>query len=112
MSDPRLPAHLEISALVRLAESSGGFATVVAKGERDAGVILILTTDKGENARLWERVPSLDGSRRYSLIREQETDKKDNLTDYIQRRRARDCDLWVVELDIAHAERFVADIAR
>lgn len=33
----RLPAQLEASAILRLAESQGGFGAVLAKGERDAG---------------------------------------------------------------------------
>jgi hypothetical protein len=31
------------------------------------------------------------------------------LEEYWQNRRRRDRDLWVVELDIPHAERFVAE---
>ena len=31
------------------------------------------------------------------------------VSDYWQRRRSRDPDLWVVELDIASAERFAAE---
>ena len=51
--DARLPAHVEVSGLIRAVESAGGFAMVLQKGERDAGTILVLTTQNGRNTRLW-----------------------------------------------------------
>ena len=37
--DARLPAHLEVSGLLRAVEGAGGFAMVLHKGEREAGTI-------------------------------------------------------------------------
>ena len=112
MSEGRLPAHLEVSALIRSAEAAGGFATVISKGERDAGVILILTLEKGGNARLWERMPGLDGSRTFVVTRTQETEKEREFQDYLARRTSRDPDSWLVEVDIANAERLIAALPR
>lgn len=109
MSGGRLPAHLEVTALIRAAESAGGFAAVVAKGERDAGVILIVTTERGTNARLWERMPTLSGEREFSVTRSEASDSRDSFYEYIAQRTARDPDTWVIELDIAEAERFIAE---
>ena len=111
MASARLPAHLEVSALIRAVEAAGGFATVIAKGERDAGVILILTNEKGENARLWERMPRLDGARIFAVVKKEEIDKKSEFDDYISRRTTRDPDIWLVELDIANPERLIAEFA-
>ena len=111
MAIARLPAHLEVSALIRAVETAGGFATVIAKGERDAGVILILTNEKGENARLWERMPRLDGARIFAVVKKEEIDKKTEFDDYISRRTTRDPDIWLVELDIANPERLIAEFA-
>ena len=69
--DARLPAHLEVSAIIRLVEAAGGFAVVTAKGERDAGTILILTFYRGENAVLFEKMPQLDGSRPFLAAKQQ-----------------------------------------
>ena len=109
MSEARLPAHLEVSGLIRATEAAGGFATVVAKGEPDAGVILIVTTDRGENARVWERLPRLDGRRLFAVVRAQATESAQDMDAYLARRIARDSDIWVVELDIADAERLIAE---
>jgi hypothetical protein len=106
--DARLPAHVEVSGLIRAVESAGGFAMVLQKGERDAGTILVLTTQNGRNTRLWERMPQLDGSRKFSCIREQDDENPREIDQYVGKRRRSDPDCWVIELDIENAERFVA----
>ena len=108
--DRRLPAHLEAAAIVRLAESLGGFAAVLAKGERDAGTILVVTIFRDEPARLYERMPQLDGNRAFVLSRQQDTEKPSEFDDYLERRRRQDPDLWLIEADIPHPERFVASL--
>lgn len=112
MSDARLPTHLEVAGLIRATEAAGGFATIIAKGERDAGVILILTTERGGNARLWERMPRLDGRRIFEVVREQDADNKQDFDDYLTRRTNRDSDIWLVELDVADPERLIAEFGR
>lgn len=44
----RLPAHLEVAGLIRAVQAAGGFATVLNKGEREAGTILIVLTEKAQ----------------------------------------------------------------
>lgn len=111
MTGARLPAYLEAAALIRAAEVAGGFGVVLSKGDRDAGVILVLTIDKGRNPRLWERMPRLDGSRAFECVRTQDADEVDALADYLKRRQARDSDLWLIELDVAEPERLIAEFA-
>ena len=104
----RIPAHLEVSSLIRLAEANGGSAMVLAKGERDAGTVAIVTLCRGQDARLFERMPQLDGSRMFVQTLEQDPDKPMEFSEFLERRRAQDPDIWIVEVDIAHAERFIA----
>jgi hypothetical protein len=104
----RLPAHLEVNGLIRAVQAAGGFATVLAKGEFDAGTILVVAVENGANPRLYERLPKLDGSRQFSLTRTQDAEKPWEFNEYLTRRRQQDGDIWIVELDIADAERFVA----
>ena len=105
--DERLPAHLEVSGLIRAVEAAGGFATVLAKGERDAGTLLIICCESDTNVRLYERMPQLDGTRKWVLSKVQDTENPLDFFEYWQRRRRQDSDLWVVELDIANGERFI-----
>ncbi|OBV10775.1 DUF1491 family protein [Erythrobacter dokdonensis] len=106
----RLPAHLEVGAILRLAESQGGFATVLARGERDAGTILLVTTCRGKAARLYERMPNLDGSRSFVTTKEEDPEKQQDFSEYLARRRRQDADIWLIEVDIDVPERFVAQI--
>ena len=106
----RLPAHLEVSAILRLAESQGGFATVLAKGERDAGTILLVTVYRDEPSRLYERMPALDGSRSFVATKAENPENPADFSEYLARRRRQDPDIWLIEVDIANSERFVAQI--
>ncbi|MEO0591766.1 MAG: DUF1491 family protein [Pseudomonadota bacterium] len=104
----RLPAHLEVASLIRLAESNGGSAMVLAKGEPDAGTILIVTMYRGEDTRLFERMPQLDGTRTFVQSKSQAYEKQNEFTEYLARRRSQDPDIWIIEVDIDEAERFIA----
>ena len=104
----RIPAHLEVSGLIRAVEAAGGFATVIATGERDAGTILVVCCDRDGLAAAYERMPQPDGSRRWTLSRQQDIENKRDFWDYCDRRKQQDNDLWIVELDIPDAERFIA----
>ena len=103
----RLPAHLEVSALVRAVNDAGGFATILRKGERDAGTILIATRHRGDSLCLYERMPDLDGTRRWTKTREQDPEKEREFSEYLERRRQQDSDCWIIDLEIAQAERFI-----
>lgn len=105
--DSRLPAHLEVAALIRAVEASGGFATVMAKGERDAGTLLVVCCEKGGQAAAYERMPQPDGTRCWTLTRRQEADNPQEFWEYCERRKRQDSDLWILELDIPDAERFI-----
>jgi hypothetical protein len=107
LTETRLPAHLEVSGLLRQVEAAGGFAAVIHKGERDGGTILVVLTENGANARLFERLPDPTGTRRWSLVMTENAENKQNFSDYLTRRGVQDPDLWIVELDIANGERFI-----
>ncbi|BDI59814.1 hypothetical protein MACH05_03740 [Qipengyuania nanhaisediminis] len=108
----RLPAHLEISSLIRLTESHGGSAMVLAKGERDAGTVLIVTQYRGGQSRLFERMPQLDGTRSFVETRKEDAENAKEFSDYLARRRQQDPDIWILEVDIADPERFIALLPR
>lgn len=105
--DIRLPAHLEVAGLIRQVQAAGGFAAVVHKGEREAGTLIVILTEKGANARLFERMPSATGRREWRLSRTQTPDNSVEFHEYIKRRGHQDLDLWIVELDIVNGERFI-----
>lgn len=103
----RLPAHLEVAALIRSAQAEGGFAAVLRKGERDAGTILVVALTNGANRRLFERMPALDGSRSWTESRLEDPADSVAFDEYLVRRSAQDGDLWLIELDVPNPERLV-----
>ncbi len=105
--DDRLPAHLEIAGLIRIVDAAGGFATVIEKGERDAGTILIICCENGTNSRLYERMPQLDGTRKWTLIRSENPENKQEFSEYCARRKRQDDDLWILELDVPNCEQLI-----
>ena len=107
MSVPRLPARLEVSGLLRSVSAAGGFATVIHQGEPDSGAILLVLLDRGGHARLFERMPHPSGERSWQCTREQADMTNQQFNELLTRRSDLDPDLWIVELDIPQAERFI-----
>ena len=106
-----LPARADV-----FNNTSPGFQTadrvVLHKGERDAGTVVLVTMYRDENARLFERMPQLDGSRIFTETKKENPENKQEFSEYLSRRSLQDPDIWVLEVDIADAERFVAQLPR
>lgn len=84
---------------------------MLARGDRDAGTMLVVLTDRGSPSTAYERMPQGDGTRRWSVSRRQDTDEPFAFGEYLERRQAQDQDLWIVELDVRNGERFIEELA-
>lgn len=109
MADARLTSAMLAGALIRRSQSQGGFAMVLVKGDPVSGVILIQALEKGQEIGLFERLSDYVGGYRLVACGPTAESGADAMTAYIERRRRSDPDLWVIELDIADAERFAAE---
>lgn len=105
MGDPRLTAHMQIDALRRMAEGAGGFAMVLKKGDPTSGQILCILLEKGDNAVLYARQMAVDFSYQWDEVA---LKSDDSITEYCIRSRARDPDLWIIELDVADTAPLIA----
>ncbi|MFZ5748598.1 MAG: DUF1491 family protein [Pseudomonadota bacterium] len=105
----RLTADVRVRALIRRVHAEGGSAMVLARGDAQAGAILILALDRGTRPRFFERAIGPDGVPQLVESGPKQLANEDEVAAYWQRRRERDPDLWVVELDVAGAERFAAE---
>lgn len=104
----RLPSALIASALIRRVHDAGGFAAVCSKGEAESGAFLLITLDREGRSRLFER--GLGPSGEPTMIESTPADPSPSSVEtYWQKRRDRDPDLWVIELDIPEGERFAAE---
>ena len=108
MSD-RLPAKLEATALIRQAESNGGFATVLRRGDPDRGAILLLVLERGVPLAMIERQLAADFSYRWAVAARGDALNQDKFHESIENRARFDPDFWLIELDIPDAERFIAE---
>ena len=106
MTTPRAASGLVVAALRKFAESDGGTAMSLAKGDKEAGGIVVLLTEKAVLKGVMERRTGLDGKPYWDLVRISEDRNYDEM---LQSRRKSDPDLWIVELDIADAERFAVE---
>jgi hypothetical protein len=94
---------------MRRATSQGGFATVMKKGDEDRGSLLLFVSSRGVHLACLERVLSAQGSYCWELVGPAESAGSAEITDFLARRARFDEDLWALELDIADAERFIAE---
>lgn len=106
---PRLTSRMLVDSLRRRVQGAGGFAAVLAHGDDTAGAILLICMEKGEVMKLLERTLDPGGNYRFTTCGPQDVASREDRDSYIRRRRAQDPDLWILELDIADAERFAAE---
>ncbi len=108
MSD-RLPARLEATALIRQAESNGGFATVIKRGDPDSGAIVLIVAERGALVAMIERRMAADFVYRWTVAARGDALLGNKFLESIAERTRFDPDFWLIELDIPDAERFVAE---
>lgn len=101
---PRLASRLRVDALIRRVNTAGGFGTVLALGDDEAGAIAVVARDAGEEVL---RAAVLGAGGRYEFA---EMARGLDVMAWIERARRRDPDLWVIELDIPQAGQFVAEM--
>jgi len=109
MSARRLPAKLEVSGLVRRIETEGGFATIVHKGDPEGGSLLLIVSSRGRYFGCLERILGVTGTYEWHAAGPLESSGSTDLQGFLAKRTRFDPDLWVLELDIAEPERFIAE---
>jgi hypothetical protein len=101
----RLPAHVEVAAIMRRAEVGGGFAAVLRKGDPDRGTLILVLQQRGETRGILER--ELGASFSYEWVFKPAG--SESVSEFVASRERFDTDFWLIELDVAEPERFVAE---
>jgi hypothetical protein len=102
--EARLKSHIQVQALVRRCDMAAIGVVVTARGDPDAGVILIKLYDRAAGATVLSQTRRPDGTLAWlratggAAVAEAEADA------YIARQRQYDPDLWVVEIETAAPE--------
>lgn len=105
----RLPAHVEAAALLRRVDAEGGFGTILKRGDSDRGSLVLLVARRGEHSACLERTLGADGNYHWVQVGPAAGADAETLADWSQKRIRFDEDLWLIELDIADPERFIAE---
>ena len=95
--------------MLRRGTAEGGFATVMKKGDADRGSLLLFVSSRGRHVASLERVLDLDGNYAWRQAGPADSASSAEIADFLARRARFDEDLWAIELDIADAERFIAE---
>lgn len=107
----RVASAILINALIRRVEAEGGHGMVLAKGDANAGAILLVLADRGMTAGLRERTLLATGAGYgWTPTGPADLEAAGALADYLARRRRSDPDLWAVELDHPRAEAIAAEL--
>jgi hypothetical protein len=110
----RLASGVAVSALIRRVQAAGGTAAVLARGDDTAGAILLVIASRGLAARILTRRIDQTGAYVWDDMTAAPSgdSTSPDVDGLVDRARRRDPDLWIVELDIAHAQRFADELIR
>ncbi len=109
MSDSRLASGLEAAGLVRSAQAAGDFATILKKGDPDRGALVLVVTSRGRHYGCLERMLTVRGAYEWQRVGPAESAGSDEVAAFLAKKTRFDTDLWLIELDTAHPERFIAE---
>ena len=109
MSDARLPASVEATGIMRRVEAQGDFAIVLNKGDADRGALLLTISSRGRHVACLERILSFDGDYLWRSVGPGESASPREVSEFLAKRQRVDPDSWLIDLDIALPERFIAE---
>ena len=107
--EARLKTTIQIKALIRRCDLATIGVAVTARGDPDAGAILVKLCGRDASASVLAQTRRADGTLGWlratgaTLVAESDADA------YIARQRQRDPDLWVVEIETASPETVLDD---
>lgn len=106
---PKLKTSIWVQALIRRAEVNGASAFVARKGEPDSGAVIVKVSPLNGQACVWSSSYGRDGERRWMRATGDDFVADADAEAYIQRSRARDADLWVIEIEDRAGRDFLTE---
>lgn len=94
---------------MRRTGSDGGFATILHRGDPDRGAISLVVCERGQAAAVIERRMAADFAYRWTVVPGAEALAGRNWREWVAEKSRIDPDCWLVELDVADAQRFIAE---
>jgi hypothetical protein len=99
--EARLKTALQVKALIRRCDLAAIGVAVTARGDPDAGTVLIKLCGRDTSATVLAQARRADGTLGWLRATGPAPVAEDEAEAYIARQRQRDPDLWVVEIETA-----------
>ena len=107
--EARLKTEIQVKALIRRCDIAAIGAAVTARGDPDAGAILIKLCGRDANATVLAQTRRGDGALVWMRATGEAPVAETEADAYIARQRQRDPDLWVVEVETIAPETILDD---
>lgn len=105
-----LKTDIWVGALIRRAQVGGAFATVVRRGDRDAGDVLVKIAKLDRTARLFTSTINGEGETVWLDLSAGSLGYAEADVDaYVRRRADDDPDVWVVEVEDREGRTFLTE---
>ena len=101
--EPRLKSKLWIQSLIRRCDLAAISAAVVARGDDDAGAILLKFNGREGGCSVLAQARGLEGELLWMRATGPVPVAEADAEAYIERQRRRDPDLWVIEIESGSA---------
>ena len=102
----RLKSEIQASALLRRAQAAGAFATVLRRGDNDAGALHVVVRTPDGFARLYSPIRNMAGERAWLPT---ETLPERDIDARCAKMGERDPDIWVVEVEDREGRHFLVE---
>ncbi|WP_375205554.1 DUF1491 family protein [Hyphococcus sp.] len=109
MTEPRVKTGIRVSAQLRRAQSAGAFATIVRRGDADAGAVAVKLYQGPGAVKLFIQSRDLDGK---AVWREPFEDEaadgiEAKIDRWLEKETSIDPDLWIVEIEDREGRTFL-----
>ena len=109
----RLPTDLWVDALIRRASVAGASGFVTQRGDAERGAVLVKVSKLNGEAQVFVPRTDMDGTRVFvDMALEGLAAEEREIDAYLDRAKARDTDLWVIEIEDREGRHFLTEPVR